>query len=226
LGDGFFENSHAGRTDLISVAIPNFDFNTYTLTLPGVTAGDSLTVVAEMIDATGGAGADISGMVDTFSLLSPTSQNLINDGSFELSVSGTQTSNSNWVMTAESDGVEPAAQFQSAPWAASSGNKGVWFKGFRGTPNNPVDAQVSQTVVATTSGDYTLSFDAKIEANFPDVIGGFRVTITSDGTGGSKTLDLLAPPEYELRVRFRDDAASVSSYATRRFRVGAATGMD
>ena len=70
-------------------------------------------------------------------------------------------------MTAQSDGVEPAAQFQAATWAASSGNKGVWFKGFRGSPANPVDARVSQVVTATISGDYTLTFDAKVEANFP-----------------------------------------------------------
>ena len=80
----------------------------------------------------------------------------MNDGGFELAASGTQTSNSNWVMTAQSDGVEPAAQFQSATWAASTGNKGVWFKGFRGTAANPVDARVSQVVTATASGDYTL----------------------------------------------------------------------
>jgi glucose/arabinose dehydrogenase len=223
LGDGIFENSHAGRTDLISESVTNFNFNTYTLVIPGVTAGNHLTVTAEMIDATGGSGADLSGMVDAFSLLSPTSQNLISDGSFELSSSGTQTSNSAWVMTAQSDGVEPAAQFQSAPWAASSGSKGVWFKGFRGSPGSPVDARVTQVVTATVSGDYTLSFSAKVEANFASVIGGFRVTITSDGTGSSQTIELLEPPEYELRARFRDDGGAVSNYATRRFKVGAAT---
>ena len=58
LGDGIFNNSHAGRTDLISDPLPNFNFNTYTLVLPGVTAGNHLTVVAEMIDATGGSGRD------------------------------------------------------------------------------------------------------------------------------------------------------------------------
>jgi glucose/arabinose dehydrogenase len=225
LGDGVFINSHAGRTDLIADSLANFDFNTYTLTLPGVTAGNHLTVVAEMLDAAGGAGASISGMVDAFTLLSPTSQNLMNDGSFELATPNTQTSNSSWVMTAQSDGVEPAAQFQAATWAASSGIKGVWFKGFRGSSANPVDARVSQVVTATATGDYTLKFDAKVEEFFPDVIGAFRVTITSDGTGGSQTIDLLNPStrEYELRVRFRDDAGSVSGYATRRFHVGAAS---
>ena len=97
----------------------------------------------------------------------------MNDGSFELATSGTQTSNSNWVMTAQSDGVEPAAQFQTATWAASSGNKGVWFKGFRGSPGESAwTRSVSQVVTATTSGDYTLTFDAKVEANFASVIGG------------------------------------------------------
>ena len=223
LGDGIFENSHAGRTDLISETIPNFDFNSYSLIIPGVSAGNHLTVVAEMIDATGGSGPDLSAMVDAFTLMSPASQNLMSDGSFELATSGTQTSNSSWVMTAQSDGVEPAAQFQTATWAASSGNKGVWFKGFRGSAANPVDARVSQVVTATTAGDYTLHFDAKVEANFASVAAGFRVTITSDGTGGSQTIELLQPPEYELRVRYRDDAGAVSNYATRRFNVAPAT---
>jgi len=223
LGDGIFINSHAGRTSLIANSLANFDFNTYTLDIPGVTAGNHLTLTAEMIDATGGSGPSLSGMVDAFTLLSPTSQNLISDGSFELAASGTQTSNSNWVMMTQNDGIEPSAMFVTAPWAASSGNKGVWFKGFRGNAGNPVDASVSQVVTATVSGNYTLSFDAKVEQFFPDVIGGFRVTVTSDGTGGSRTIDLLnpAPREYELRVRFRDDAGAVSGYAMRGFHVGA-----
>lgn len=225
LGDGIFENSHAGLTQLISDSVPNFDFNTYTINLSGVTAGDNITVSAEMIDAVGGIGPSLSGMVDSFSLISPTSQELIQDGSFELATGGTQTSNSSWVMTTESDGVEPSAQFQTATWAASTGSNGVWFKGFRGTPSSPVDASVSQVVTAPTSGDYVLTFDAKVEEHFSEFIDAFRVTISSDGTGGSQTSDLLNSfaPEYELRVRFRDDAGSVSDYATLPFVVGAAS---
>ncbi len=225
MGDGIFINSHAGRTDLISDPIQNFEFNTYTINLTGVTAGDQLTITAEMIDALGGSGANISGMVDAFTLLSPINQNIIADGSFELATSGTQTSNSNWTMTAQSDGFEPAAQFQSATWAASSGNTGVWFKGFTGSTVSPVDAQVTQIVTAPMSGDYQLTFMAKVEANFASVIDSFRVTISSDGTGGSQTVDLLdtAKREYELRVRFRDDTGSVSNYATRRFTVAPAS---
>src|SRR5262245_20766693 len=176
-----------------------------------------------MVDATGGSGADLSAMVDAVTLTSPTNQSLMNDGGFELATSGTQSSNCNWVMTAQSDGVGPAAQFQSATWAASAGSKGVWFKGFRGSAGNPVDARVSQVVTAPISGDYTLRFDAKVEANFASVVGAFRITITSDGTGAPQTIELLQPPEYELRVRYRDDAGSVSGYATRRFQVGAPT---
>ncbi len=224
LGDGIFVNSHAGRTTLISdstpvVLVPNFNFNTYEILLPGVTAGDHLTVTAEMLDAMGnGTGQLVSGMVDAFSLLSPTSQELIDDGSFELATANTQTSNSNWVMTTQGS----SAQFQQDTWAASDGVKGVWFQGFKGTTANPVDAQVSQVVTATTSGTYTLTFDAKVEENFAGVIGGFRITISSDGTGGSQTINLVNSfsPEYELHVRFRDDAGSVSGYATRTFIAG------
>ena len=223
LGDGFFENSHAGRTDLISETVPDFDFNTYTIVLPNVTAGDQLTITAEMIDSTGGSASDLSAFVDAFTLLSPTNQSLITDGGFELSTTGTQTSNSNWAMMAQSDGIGPAAQFQSATWAASAGSKGVWFKGFRGSAGSPVDAKVSQVVTATTSGTYTLKFDAKVEENFAAAVGGLRISITSSGTGGTQKIDLLEPPEYELRVRFRDDAGAVSNYATRRFEVGPAT---
>jgi glucose/arabinose dehydrogenase len=225
MGDGIFINSHAGRTDLISNPVQNFEFNTYTINLPGVSAGDNLTITAEMINAIGGGGSDISGMVDAFTLLSPINQSLLADGSFELATPGTQTSNSSWVMTAPSDGIEPSAQFQADPWAASAGNTGVWFKGFRGSPGEPVDAQVSQVVTAPMSGDYKLSFSAKVEANFASVIEGFRVTISSDGTGGTETIDLLdtSPREYELRVRYRDDTGSVSGYATRRFTVAPAS---
>ncbi len=225
LGDGIFENSHAGRTDLISTPIPNFNFNTFTITIPGVTAGDQLTISAEMLNAIGLGGIFRSGMVDSFVLTTSASGNLMNDGSFEAATANTQTSNSNWVMTAQSDGIEPSAAFQTATWAANTGSKGVWFKGYRGTPGSPVDASVTQVVTAPTSGDYTLTFAAKVEENFAATVGDFRVTVSSSGTGGSKPIDLLNSfaPEYELRVRFRDDAGAVSSYATRNFFVDVAS---
>ena len=59
-------------------------------------------------------------MVDSFVLTTTSTGNLINDGSFELAAGGTQTSNSSWAMTAQSDGVEPAAAFQTATWAAAT----------------------------------------------------------------------------------------------------------
>lgn len=225
LGDGIFENSHAGRTDLISDPVPNYDFNTYMITIPGVTAGDLLTINAEMLDAIGLNQASVSGMVDSFVLTTQASGNLVSDGSFELATSATQTSNSSWVMTTEFDGFEPSASFQADTWAAHTGSKGVWLKGFRGSPGSPVDASVSQVIVAPTSGDYTLTFAAKVEENLFDAVGDFRVTISSSGTGGTHSIDLLNAftPEYELRVRFRDDAGSVSSYATRSFFVAPAS---
>ncbi len=123
--------------------------------------------------------------------------NLVDDGSFELATGSSQTSNSNWVMTIQGN----SAQFQTAPWAASDGAKGVWFQGFQGSPGSPVDAQVTQGVTAAAAGDYTLRFDAKVEENFPSVIGGFQVTITSDGTGGSDTIDVLAAaPDFQFNT--------------------------
>ncbi len=225
LGDGIFENSHAGRTDLISTPIPNFNFNTYSITIPGVTAGDQLTISTDMLNAIGGGGANRSAMVDSFVLTTNASGNLLSDGSFELATNNTQTSNSAWVMTAQSDGVEPAGAFQTATWAAASGNTGVWFKGYRGTPGVPVDASVTQVVTAPTSGDYTLTFAAKIEQNFPTTVGAFRTSIASSGSGGMKTIDLLNSfaPEYQLRVRFRDAVGAVSAYATRNFIVDEAS---
>jgi glucose/arabinose dehydrogenase len=225
MGDGVFINSHAGRDDLVSDPLHNFEFNTYTIILPGVTAGDELTIRAEMIDAIGGGGAGISGMVDSFSLFTPLNQQILDDGSFELAAPGTQSSNSAWTLNAEFDGIEPAAQFQAADWAAESGNIGIWFKGFRGTGANPVDAQVTQVITAPISGDYKLTFTAKVEQNFPSVIGGFQVTFSSDGPGGAQMVDLLdsSPREYELRVRYRDETGAVSGYATRRFTVAPAS---
>lgn len=58
----------ASTGNLLNTA-PNFDFNTYSLILSGVTAGDELTVVAEMLDTTGGTGPQLSGMVDSFHLI-------------------------------------------------------------------------------------------------------------------------------------------------------------
>ena len=58
----------ASTGNLLNTA-PNFDFNTYSLTLSGVTAGDELTVAAEMLDTTGGTGPQLSGMVDSFHLI-------------------------------------------------------------------------------------------------------------------------------------------------------------
>ena len=115
---------------------------------------------------------------------------LVDDGSFADAVTGTQTSGSDWLLTVQGS----AAQFQTAAWAASEGDTGVWFQGFRGSASHPVDAQLRQVVTAPTSGDYTLRFDAKVESDFPSVVDGFRVSITSNGTGGTAMIDLLAAP--------------------------------
>ncbi|MEM8944082.1 MAG: FG-GAP-like repeat-containing protein, partial [Planctomycetota bacterium] len=113
---------------------------------------------------------------------------LVDDGSLEAATPSSTFSNSDWALTAESQ----SAVFQEATWAASDGDVGVWFQGFRGSAGNPADARLTQVVTATESGDYTLLFDARVEANFAATIDEFRVTISSDGTGGAKTFDILA----------------------------------
>jgi glucose/arabinose dehydrogenase len=49
--------------------------------------------------------------------------------------------------------------------------------------------------------------------------------LSSSGTGGAQTIDLLdsAPREYELRVRYRDETGAVSGYETRLFNVAPAS---
>jgi len=116
----------------------------------------------------------------------PVGVSLLNDGSFESAVSGGQTSNSDWVLSTPPG--NPAAVFQDAAWASTDGTKGVWFQGFVGSAGNPADATLSQTVTVTESGDYQLTFDANIEVSFEAAE--FKITLSSDGTGGSDTVDL------------------------------------
>ena len=113
----------------------------------------------------------------------PTPEPLIEDGSFENATHNSQTSNSAWTVNAPNN----TALFFDASFAASSGEKGVWFRGFAGNRANPIDARVSQVIVAPEGGDYTLRFDAKVESSFATVAGAFQVTISSDGTGSTDT---------------------------------------
>ncbi|MDC0937010.1 CRTAC1 family protein [Pirellulales bacterium] len=108
---------------------------------------------------------------------------LLDDGSFELSTGGTQASNSQWVLQAPNN----TAQFQDATWAASAGSKGVWFKGFVAG-----NAEVRQVYTAPVDGDYVLTFEARVESNFASAADGFQASLSSNGTGGSDSIDLLA----------------------------------
>ncbi len=114
---------------------------------------------------------------------------ILSDGSFEQATPNSQISNSGWVMTTNAPGGVQSAQFQQAPWAASDLAIGVWFKSFPGRVGDTADAEVRQVVTVPENGDYTLRFDARIEENFN--ADAFRVTITSAGTGGTHTIELL-----------------------------------
>ena len=65
------------------------------------------------------------------------SANLLDDGSFDLAATGTQTSNSNWVLSVNfPDNVNPSAQFEQSSFASNdlgSPETGVWFKSYEGT---------------------------------------------------------------------------------------------
>jgi hypothetical protein len=122
---------------------------------------------------------------------------LLDDGSFDLATTGTQTSNSAWVLTANfPDPVTPtdaSVQFQDAPWASNDPGPpehGVWLRSFTGKPGGPLaQADLVQSVVVA-GGDFSLSFDARRELNF--LARGWSVDLSSSGTGGSDSIDLLA----------------------------------
>jgi len=65
---------------------------------------------------------------------------LLEDPGFELATGGGQASNSAWVLDVNfPDGVTGAANFQEAPWAARTGDVGLWFRAFEGNQNPGVD---------------------------------------------------------------------------------------
>ncbi len=117
----------------------------------------------------------------------PVGVSLLNDGSFESATPNSQTSNSNWTLT--TDPGNPSAVFQNAPWASTRGSQGVWFQGFAGSPGNPANTTLTQTITAADAGDYNLTFDANIEVNFSATR--FNITLSSSGAGGSDTVDLM-----------------------------------
>lgn len=129
--------------------------------------------------------------------------NLLDDGNLSLADSGAQTSNSDWVLTVNfPDTVDDAAQFQTGfanaqntgvgGTEAPGTGTGVWFKSFEGlqAPGDALaQADLSQSVVAPNNGDYVLTFVASREANFS--AGSWDATLSSSGTGGSASIDLL-----------------------------------
>ena len=133
--------------------------------------------------------------------LPPTPTALLSDGGFELATHNSQASNSAWTVDAPNN----TALFWGEAgntFAASTGLKGVWFRGFAGNPSNPIDASVRQVVVAPDDGDYTLQFDARVEQNLATVAGGLQITISSDGTGGADTTGnlLTLAPDFDFNT--------------------------
>lgn len=136
-------------------------------------------------------------------------QNLLIDGSFTLATDGGTASNSPWTLTFNNpdpnNPTDTSAKFQDAfgnaengimgdPDAAGTGLQFRSFLGERGgmTGGNflKADADVTQNVIAPLSSDYRLDFRAAREADhLSDVL---EVVISSSGTGGATTIDLLS----------------------------------
>jgi hypothetical protein len=133
-------------------------------------------------------------------------QNLLDDGSFNLATAGGQTSNSAWTLNVDFPDpgapLDGSAQFQGGFANAENGSggpgdggTGIWFKSFLGMRGGnaaipTANADITQTVVAPYSGNFTLNFVAGREANF--TAERFEVEFSSSGTGGSALVDLLA----------------------------------
>lgn len=142
-------------------------------------------------------------LLSTLVLTTGAKANLLDDGNFSLASSGAQTSNSDWVLSVNfPDGNDDAAQFQTgfanAQNTGVGGSEapgtgaGIWFKSFEGlqAPGDALaQADLSQSVIAPHSGDYELFFVAGRETFFS--ASEFSVTLSSSGTGGSDTIDLL-----------------------------------
>ncbi len=83
------------------------------------------------------------------------------------------------------------AVYQSAEWAASAGDKGVWFRGF-----DPGNVQLTQNVSAPTTGDYVLLFDSRVEENFKNAASSFDVSLSGPGGTVTKNLYSSAGPDF------------------------------
>jgi hypothetical protein len=115
--------------------------------------------------------------------------NLLDDGSFELG----GPAGSPWSSTDNvPDGTDGSLEFSSSVWAASDGDVGIWFKSFEGQQDSadpPANAGISQSVAAPINGDYILTFQSARETNVS--ADSFPAVLSSDGTGGSASIELL-----------------------------------
>ena len=130
--------------------------------------------------------------------------NLLDDGNLSLATTGTQTSNSALTLVVNfPDGSDPAARFQTGfanaqntgvgGTEAPGTGTGVWFRSFEGDQGNSgeplADAELSQSIIAPLSGEYTLDFVAGREVNH--LSQQFFVELSST-SAGSVMVDLNA----------------------------------
>jgi len=140
----------------------------------------------------------------TFSSSDALAQNLLDDGNLSLATTGSTTSNSAWALSINMpDGSDRSAQFQTgfanAQNTGAGGSEapgtgtGVWFRSFEGNQGGSgeplAQAELTQSVVASAGGSYLLEFVAGREVNM--TAAEFSVALSSSGTGGSTSVDLL-----------------------------------
>ena len=134
-----------------------------------------------------------SAAVILVSFATPSNAALLDDPGFEAATTGTQTSNSDWVLTVNfPDAVQPAAEFREG-FAAQSGNMGVWFRSFEGAqaPGDLLANAELMQMVAAVPGIYDLTFWLNHETNFTAAAA--FVELSTDA-GDSTTFDMLATP--------------------------------
>ncbi|MAT70699.1 MAG: hypothetical protein CMJ58_14385 [Planctomycetaceae bacterium] len=110
------------------------------------------------------------------------------DGANLLSNPSFESGGASWALSG------PAA-VQSAAWAASAGDAGVWFRGFEAGATS-----LSQSAVAPVAGEYVLLFDSRVESNFSTVADSLAVSLGSVSNSVSQNLYETASPSFGAYV--------------------------
>jgi len=124
------------------------------------------------------------------------STGLLDDGEFNDPDPSSDVTNSDWVLnTNKPDGVDLAARFQFSGFSRSDGapgsGSGLWVRTFEGEQDpgdDPAEFDLTQSIVAPSSGDYSLSVDWARELDF--MADTFGITLENVTAATSASVDL------------------------------------